>query len=65
MATRPITFTLSGLDTAPDPDDVLHYGRALAARSGIALPEDARPTITQAPEGGDSYRIDISTELSS
>jgi hypothetical protein len=62
MATRYISFDLGGLDTAPDPEDALHYARALAARSGTSLPEDAWPTITQAPDGSDSYHVEIPTE---
>lgn len=59
MAATTISFTLGGLGQAPDADDALHYGRALAARSGTTLPDDARPRITQVDGGFGIYRVEI------
>ena len=58
-----IAFELAGLGAAPNPDDVLAYGRLLAERSGMTVPEDAQPCITQRADGSDRYRIEIPAQF--
>ncbi|WP_394436274.1 hypothetical protein [Streptomyces sp. SGAir0957] len=52
-------YELAGLGQPPDPDDALAYGRVLAERGGMTVPDDAQPRITQRADGTDYYRIEI------
>lgn len=52
-------YELAGLGKAPDPDNALAYGRVLAERNGMTVPEGAEPRITRRADGADCYRIEI------
>lgn len=52
-------FEIGGLGQVPNLDAVLAYGRALAERDGMTVPDDALPRITQRADGADRYRIEI------
>lgn len=54
-----LAFEIGELGRAPDPDDALAYGRVLAERSGMSVPADATPRITQRANGDDFYRVEI------
>ncbi|MEV4783997.1 hypothetical protein AB0K53_00835 [Streptomyces tuirus] len=62
-AGRFLAFVVAGLGHAPDPDDALTYGRVLAERSGMTIPTDAQPRITQRADGTDNYRVEIPAQF--
>ncbi|WP_432053730.1 hypothetical protein [Streptomyces sp. bgisy022] len=39
--------------------DALHYGRILAERGGVRVPDDAQPVITQVADDPDWWRIEL------
>ncbi len=59
MADRPFSFELAGLGSKPEPVDALHYGRILAERGGVRVPDDAQPVITQVADDPDWWRIEL------
>lgn len=53
-----VAFQLTG-QGRPTTEWALRYGRALAADIGYTVPDGAEPTILQAPDGSDLYRVEV------